>query len=62
MAKDITLNRDDAELLVDLLENNYESLSPVGNAGLGTDLASDIRELFGMCEQPDLKFKRGSKA
>lgn len=57
MSREITINSDDAELLIDLLENNYQSKDPLGNAGVGADLASEIRDLFRMVKQPDLKFK-----
>lgn len=52
----IYLTRDDAELLVDILEDNYETgkLEP---AARGADLALEIRRIFGMVEQPELKYK-----
>lgn len=54
MAKNIMLTRDEAELLVDLLEDNYcnGNFQPVG---VGADLSTEIREKFGMNEQPPLK-------
>lgn len=61
MAKQIWLNRDEAELLVDLLEDNYKTgkLEP---SGVGADLANDIRQLFGMSEQPKLERTLEDKA
>lgn len=54
MARNIMINRDEAELLVDLLENNYTDEDPIQPSGTGADLAVEIRELFGMAEQPEL--------
>lgn len=56
MARQIWLTRDEAELLVDLLEFNYRT-DLFSHSGMGADLASQIRALFGMGEQPELKFK-----
>ena len=56
MAKKLNLNRDEAHLLVDLLEENYET-AKYEHAGTGADLAAEIRELFGMIRQPELKYK-----
>ena len=53
MQRKIFLSRDEAELLVDLLENNFITglFEP---SGVGADLAKGIREDFGMDEQPNL--------
>ena len=54
MAKDVMLTRDEAELLVDLLEDNYK-YGKREPSGVGADLAVQIREIFGMGEQPKIK-------
>ena len=53
MQAHIWLNRDRAELLVSLLEDNFRRGGKVG-AGDGADLAVHIREVFGMGEQPKM--------
>ena len=60
MAKNIMLNRDEGELLVDVLEDNYRT-GKFENAGIGADLASQIREIFGMVEQPELIYRELAK-
>lgn len=57
MAANILINRDEGELLVDLLEHNYQTGKFNNAAGRGCDLAADIRELFGMDKQPKLIFE-----
>ena len=57
MAKQLWINRQEAELCVDLLEENYEKAGH--DAGIGADYASELREAFGMGEQPPLT--HGSK-
>ena len=53
MQAQIWLNRDRAELLVDLLEDNFRMGGKVG-AGDGADFAVYIREIFGMGKQPEM--------
>lgn len=55
MARQIWLIRDEAELLVDMLEDNYKT-AKYYNAGMGADLAAEIREFFGMIEQPPMEY------
>ena len=55
MVQKITITRDEAELLVDLLEDNYRA-ARYSHAGQGADLAVQIRELFGMGPQTDLVY------
>ena len=57
MARQIWITRDEAELLVDVLEDNYKT-GKFEQAGVGADFASEVRRLFGMVEQPDLKPSR----
>lgn len=49
MAKNLWLTRDDGELLVEVLEAHFVATKN----GVCADLAMQIRELFGMCAQPD---------
>lgn len=51
MAREITISRDEAELLVDVLEHNYKT-GRFYPAGVGADLAAKLRDKFGMSEQP----------
>lgn len=50
MAIEIIMMRDEAELVVTLLEDNYNSGKYPVHAGQGFDLAGQIRELLGMPE------------
>ena len=54
MQREIFISRDEADLLVDLLENNFITglFEP---SGAGADLAKSIREDFGMSPQPKLE-------
>jgi len=54
MQREIFLSRDEAELLVDLLENNFITglFEP---SGVGADLAVNLRKDFGMMPQPKLE-------
>jgi len=54
MGREIRISRDEAELLVDLLANNYITglFEP---SGVGADLAVNLRADFGMDGQPDLE-------
>lgn len=47
MVKDIPISRQHAELIIDVLEYNYEQglFEP---SGVGADFASHLREQFGM--------------
>lgn len=51
MAKQMWLTRDEAELMVDLLEDNFKT-GRFDPAGVGADLADEIREAFGMLPYP----------
>lgn len=53
MAQDISLLRDEAELLIDLLEENYCTVKYPVHAGIGLDLATQLRELFGMSKRDE---------
>ncbi len=55
-AHEILINREEAELLVDLLEYNYQT-GKFYHAGEGIELAEIIRKKFGMCKQPELIYK-----
>ena len=55
MAKSVMLTRDEGGLLVDMLEHNYKT-GVIDINGIGANLAAEIREIFGMDEQPDIKF------
>ena len=54
MARKVTITRDQAELLVNLLEKNYSNKDPLQPSGVGADFAEGIRAMFGMVEQPRL--------
>lgn len=57
------MTRDEAELVVDLLEDNYKlgSKGPHHSlSGVGADLAAQIREVFGMIPQ-DFQMQANSK-
>lgn len=56
MAKQITLTRQEAELLVDVLEDNFKT-GKFEQAGIGADVAYELRELFGMPEAQNLEYK-----
>lgn len=60
MARSVVLTRDEAELIVDVLEHNYET-GGFGQAGLGADVAREIREIFGMGKQPMLVYGGNKK-
>ncbi len=60
MAKQLWLNRDEAELLVDVLEDNYRT-GKFEPAGVGADFANELREQFGMVEQPKMEYKSEAK-
>ena len=47
MAKALFINRTEAELLVDVLEDNYKTAKHKPH-GVGADLANEVRDLFGM--------------
>ena len=53
MAKALFINRTEAELLVDVLEDNYKTAKHKPH-GVGADLANEVRDLFGMIDQPML--------
>ena len=57
MAKSVVLTRDEAELVVDVLEDNYRT-GKYEQAGIGADLAAQVREIFGMSEQPPMEYKQ----
>lgn len=57
MSRNLTLTRDDAENLVDLLEN----CDPKKEGYWRHILAADIREMFGMISLEDEKSLKGNK-
>lgn len=60
MARPILLSRDEAELIVEVLEHNYETgeFGQVGlQVGSGADVARELREIWGMAKQPILIYK-----
>ena len=61
MSKQVWLTRDEAELLVDLLEDNYRN-AKISPYGVGADLAVEIREIFGMVKQPNMKCKENHES
>jgi hypothetical protein len=60
MIHQITVSRDIAELLVDLLETNWNTDDFPDPGGQGVQLAEDLRKLFGMVRQPRLASTQGS--
>jgi hypothetical protein len=53
------IDRDLAEFLVDLIEYNYTHTKDlIPHSGTGADFASELRDAFGMMEQPDLSALR----
>ena len=53
------IDRDLAEFLVDLIEHNYtDTKDLIPHSGTGADFASELRDAFGMMEQPDLSALR----
>ena len=56
-AHEFWVSRDLAELMVDLLEDNYKTGKYVHTAGEGADFAVELREKFGMPKQSTLKFR-----
>ena len=54
---DITINRDEAELIIYVLEANFLLGLRAMNDGMGMDVSDIIREKFGMLEAPDYKYR-----
>lgn len=50
------ISREQAELLVDLIEWNWASARFADTAGDAMELAVELREKFGMAKQPDIKY------
>ena len=56
------IDRDLAEFLVGLIEHNYTNTKDlIPHSGTGADFASELRDAFGMMEQPDLSALRTAK-
>lgn len=54
MAKELWMSRQEAELIVDLLEENFKNAG--SDSEIGADYASELREIFGMVDQPEMVY------
>jgi hypothetical protein len=55
-ARQFLISRDQAELLVELIEWNWASARFVDTAGDAMELAVELREEFGMGQQPAIEY------